>query len=203
MSVRGKFSRFRSFVVAGTALLATAGVAGESTVSAWAQTSYYPQQTAPNYSYQQPTTQTPGYSYQQPYGSSSYPNYPTQAPAYQGGYSYNPYWSGSSGRRIIPAWGHRVIQLPGDGRGGTPAGGAGPDGVPLGGPAGGAVGLGLGRLGLGSRLLELRISWRIRARRICRLPRRRLGWRRSWRRGVAAVMAVVATVRPEHGPIRE
>src|SRR5580658_5977012 len=97
MSVHGKFSRFRSFVIAGIALLATAGGGGESTVSAWAQTSYYPQQTAPNYSYQQPTTQTPGYSYQQPYGSSSYPSYPTQAPAYQGGYSYNPYWSGSAG----------------------------------------------------------------------------------------------------------
>ncbi len=104
MSVHVKFSRFRSFAVAGIALLATAGLVGEPTVSAWAQTSYYPQQTAPNYSYQQPTTQTPGYSYQQPYGSSSYPSYPTQAPAYQGGYSYNPYWSGSAWSPYYSAW---------------------------------------------------------------------------------------------------
>ena len=105
MSVHGKFSRFRSVALAAAALLAATGVAKESMVSAWAQTSYYPQQTTPNYYYQQPTTQTPGYSYQQPYGSSNYSNYSTQAPAYQGGYSYNPYWSGSSGWPAYSSWG--------------------------------------------------------------------------------------------------
>ncbi len=143
MSVHGKFSRFRRFAVAGIALLATVGVAGESTVSAWAQTSYYPQQTAPNYSYQQPTTQTPGYSYQQPYGSSSYPTIPPRLQLIRVAIPTILTGLAQPGHRIIPL-GHLIIQPPGDGRDGA-AGGAGLDGIPV----GGAAGVGVGAAGVG------------------------------------------------------
>src|SRR5271170_154521 len=113
MSGGAKFSWLRRNAFAGIALIAGAVTAGAPTVAAWAQSYSYTQQTAPNYSYQ---PAAPSYSYQQPYGSSnsyyqqpygsaSYPNYSTQAPAYQGGYSYNPYWSGSAWSPYYSAWG--------------------------------------------------------------------------------------------------
>ena len=66
-------------------------------MSAWAQTYSYPQQTAPNhsyqpnYSYQQPTAQAPNYSYQQPYGNASLSKLFQSRAGIQGGYSYYPY----------------------------------------------------------------------------------------------------------------
>ena len=58
MSVGAGLGRLRRTAFAGMALLAGVGVVVESTASAWAQTYSYPQQTAPNYSYQ-PTTAAP------------------------------------------------------------------------------------------------------------------------------------------------
>ena len=86
----------------------------------------------PNYSYQQPGGADPNYSYQQPdvqrpenpllvpaTASAQNPTYSyqqartvvrtttnyNQAPAYQGGYSYDPYWSGSAWGPSYASWG--------------------------------------------------------------------------------------------------
>ncbi len=176
MSVHGKFSRSRSFAVAGIALLATVGVAGKSTVSAWAKPRTIRSRRRRNYNYQQPTTQTPGYSYQQPYGSSSYPNIPPGSSL--SGRAIPIILTGLAhpGHRIIPL-GHHTIRLLGMA---VDWGGwwGWPGGIPVGGAAGAGVGCGWG---WGRRCWNCGFHGGSR-RRICRLPRRRLPRRRLPRR---------------------